>query len=306
MTGLRALLALAAASAAVGAAGRALTPQPTRWLTIDGRRVAVTETGEGPPILLIHGLAGQAGNFHRLTPHLAGFRCIIPDRPGTGWSDPAAPGATGLSGHAATAAALIEAMGTGPVLVVGHSLGGAIALRLARDRPDLIAGLVGLGALTGPQVPQLAALGADIGRKPLLRAGMVRLLGAPLAPVMVPMFIAATFGPEPMPPGFAVPGGIYAGLAPRMTAALLRDLRGVAEDTARLRTDLPDLRLPVTLLHGTEDRVLPVAQHALPAALAIPDADLWLPHGGHMLPATQPELVATAIRSTATRAGMAP
>ena len=304
--GLRTLLALAAGSAAVGAVGRALTPRPTHWLTLDGRRVAITEVGRGPPLLFLHGLAGQAGNFHRLTPHLAGFRCLIPDRPGTGWSDAAAPGGAGLAGHAATAAALIEALGTGPVLVVGHSLGGAIALRLALDRPDLVAGLVGLGALTGPQAPCLTALGAGIGRHPLLREGVVRLLTAPLAPALVPLFISASFGPEPVPPGFAIPGGLYAGLAPRMAAALLRDLEGVAEDTARLRADLPRLRLPVTLVHGIEDRVLPPADHALPAAMAIKGADLWLPHGGHMLPATRPELVAAAIRASAARAGLTP
>ena len=301
----RGLLALAAASAAVGAAGRALTPAPTRWLDLAGRRVALTESGAGPAILFLHGLGGQAGNFHRLTPLLPDFRCLVFDRPGSGWSDAAAPGAAGLEGHAASAAALIEALGAGPALVVGHSLGGAIALRLALDRPDLVAGVVGIGALTGPQAPELAALGAGIGRRPLLREAGVRLLSAPLAPVLAPLFLKASFAPEPLPPGFAIPGGLYAGLAPRMAAALLRDLEGVADGAPRLRADLPGLSRPVTLVHGIDDHVLAAATHALPAALAIPEADLWLPRGGHMLPATQPGLTATAIRAAATRAGLA-
>lgn len=304
--GARGLLALAAASAALGAAGRALTPRPSRRLSLAGRRVAVTESGRGPAVLLLHGLAGQAGNFHRLTPLLPDFRCLVPDRPGTGWSDAAAPGRAGLEGHAASAAALVEALADGPVLVVGHSLGGAIALRLALDRPDLVAGVVGLGALTGPQAPTLAALGAGIGRRPLLREAVVRLLTAPLAPVLAPLFLKASFAPEAVPPGFAIRGGLYAGLAPRMAAALLRDLEGVAEGAPRLRTDLPGLTRPALLVHGIEDHVLTPAGHALPAAAAIPEAELWLPHGGHMLPATQPGLVAAAIRAAAARAGLTP
>src|SRR5699024_11227490 len=124
------LAGLAALTTGVGLAGKALTPRPDRFLHINGRRVALTESGEGPAILMLHGLGGQAGNFSRLAPHLDGFRLLIPDRPGAGWSDAAGPGMTGLAGHAATGAAILRAAKAGPALVVGHSLGGAIALRL--------------------------------------------------------------------------------------------------------------------------------------------------------------------------------
>lgn len=284
--------------------GRALTPRPTRWLKIGGRRIAVTESGSGPLVLLVHGLGGQAGNFHRVTPLLPGFRCVAVDRPGTGWSDPAARGAAGITGHAATLAALIEALAAGPALVVGHSLGGAIGLRLALDRPDLVAGLVGIGALTGPELTAPARLVAGLARRPFAREAVARLLTAPLAPPLGIWSTRLAFTPEAIPPGFALPGGLFAGLAPGMVSGLMRDLEVVAQGSPALRAALPGLARPVLLVHGTEDHVLPWHRHALPAARAIPDAGLWLPHGGHMLPATRPGLVAAAIRDTAARAGL--
>lgn len=295
---------LFAASVALGALGRSLTPRPDRWLRLGDRRIAITETGSGPPVLFLHGLGGQAGNFHLLLPLLDRFRCIIPDRPGSGWSDPAPPGRTGIDFHAAKAAAIIEALSVAPALVVGHSLGGAIALRLALDRPDLVAAVVCIGALTGPQLPVLAEIGAFAGRRALLREALVRIFGVPLTPALAAWFIKASFSPDRVPPGFAVPGGIFAGIAPRMATALIRDLEVVATGATRLRADLADFAMPVTLLHGLSDRILHHQQHAVPAATLIRGAELWLPDGGHMLPATHPALTAQAIHATASRAGL--
>lgn len=302
------LAGLAAVTAGVGLVGKALTPRPNRVLQVNGRRIALTETGEGPTILMLHGLGGQAGNFSRLTPYLDGFRVLIPDRPGAGWSDSAGPGMTGLEGHAATAAGTLRARQSGPALVVGHSLGGAIALRLALDHPDLVAGVVALGALTGPDLPDLArksaALMAALGQQPVLSGAFTHLLTAPLAAILGPAFLHTSFAPEPVPKGFMRSGGLFAPLSPQMVGGVIRDLAGVAHDTAKLRRDLPNLSQPVALLHGLEDRVLSPKNHAVAAAALIPDADLLLTQGGHMLPATQPALVAAVIRETAQRANL--
>lgn len=253
-------------------------------------------------MLFLHGLGGQAGNFCRVTPLLGDFRCVVMDRPGSGWSDPAAPGAAGIAGHAATAAAVIEALAAGPVLVVGHSLGGAIGLRLALDRPDLVAGFVGIGAMTGPELAAPARLTAGFARHPLLREGAAQLLTAPLVALLGPWSTYLAFTPERVPRGFMRRGGLFAALSPRMASALMRDLEVVAHGAPALRADLPRLDRPVLLVHGTSDHVLPHANHAIPASHLIPGADLWLRKGGHMLPGTQPELVAEAVRALAARA----
>jgi pimeloyl-ACP methyl ester carboxylesterase len=108
-------------------------------------------TGEGsrPPILLLHGLSSNASFWGRLASKLRGRRLIALDQrahglsgaPDTGY-EPAA--------LAADAAALIEELGLDRVVVAGHSWGATIALQLAADRPDLVAGLA---VIDGPVRP---------------------------------------------------------------------------------------------------------------------------------------------------------
>jgi len=98
--------------------------------------------GEGQPLLLLHGLAGSAGNWVELLAGLlAEYRVLAVDLPGHAGSGRLRRGAT-TAHFAAAAAAVLEAEAQGPALVAGHSFGGLVALRLAQARPDLVAGLL--------------------------------------------------------------------------------------------------------------------------------------------------------------------
>lgn len=286
----------AAASQGAGLIGRAVTAKPTRYLRIGDRRVALYEKGTGPAVFMIHGLGGQSCNFYRLFDRLEDFRRIAIDRPGAGWSDHAPRGGSDLVGHATTAAEAIEKSGAGKVILVGHSLGGAIALKLALERPDLVAGLVVIAGLTGPQLPRLASRAAKLGALPLLREISSHVLSAPLMPVLGPYFGHASFHPDPVPPQFMTQGGALMSLQPKAISAVWRDLEIVAKDSLQLRDDLHRISVPTTIIHGTQDRVLPYRTHAVAAARVIPGATLVLTEGGHMLPMTHPKLVAHAIR----------
>ena len=92
--------------------------------------------GGGPPLLLVHGFGGAAWNFSELAPLLPGRRLIIPDLPGHGGSSPL-PAPT-IAGFADLMAELLD----GPADVLGHSLGGVVALRLAERHPSLVRSLV--------------------------------------------------------------------------------------------------------------------------------------------------------------------
>ncbi|MBP2472481.1 pimeloyl-ACP methyl ester carboxylesterase [Crossiella equi] len=108
-------------------------------MVIDGVRV---HGDSGPPVLLLPGGAeGCEGFFPGLVEGLVadpGCRVVVHDRPGTGQ----APAAGGLAAASAHLAGLITRLDLGPVVVVGQSLGGAVATLLARDHPRLVAGLV--------------------------------------------------------------------------------------------------------------------------------------------------------------------
>ena len=92
--------------------------------------------GDGPPVVLIHGLGGAATNWTELAPLLARrHRVVAPDLPGHGRSAPLAE-VHGLTSYAEHVGLLAERLGALPAFVVGHSLGGVVSLRLAAARPD--------------------------------------------------------------------------------------------------------------------------------------------------------------------------
>jgi pimeloyl-ACP methyl ester carboxylesterase len=103
--------------------------------------------GVGPPLLLVHGFGGAASNFVELAELLAPrHRLVIPDLPGHGASTPL-PAAPNLAAYTDVLGALCDKEGA-PVDVVGHSLGGAIGIRLAARRTELVRRLV-LAAAAG-------------------------------------------------------------------------------------------------------------------------------------------------------------
>ncbi len=106
-----------------------------------GVRIRAFVGGVGPPLLLVHGYGGAAWNFTELQPHLQGRRLIVPDLPGHGGSSPL-PAAPTIRGFADALAPLLD----GPVDVLGHSLGGVVALRLAERHPALVRRLILAGA----------------------------------------------------------------------------------------------------------------------------------------------------------------
>ena len=101
-----------------------------------------------PQILAVHGLTGHGRRWQTLaTRHLPEFAIIAPDLIGHGRSSWAAP--WNIDANVGALAALLEADADDPVVVVGHSFGGAVALNLAAARPDLVAALVLLDPAVG-------------------------------------------------------------------------------------------------------------------------------------------------------------
>jgi len=116
----------------------------------DGVRLHYAEQGDpgGMPVVMLHGITDSWRSFESVMAHLpASLRVFAVSQRGHGESG--RPGRYRTRDFAADAAAFIEALGLGPALVVGHSMGSANAMRLAIDRPDLLRGLVTAGAFAG-------------------------------------------------------------------------------------------------------------------------------------------------------------
>ena len=108
---------------------------------VNGVRLACRVEGQGPPLLLLHGLGGSHDDWRKQVPEFARrYRVVAPDLRGFGASERQEPFT--VQQHARDAAALLEALGIPRAHVVGLSMGGAVAMELALSEPQRVAGLV--------------------------------------------------------------------------------------------------------------------------------------------------------------------
>lgn len=147
-------------------------------IEVDGIRLFHRTSGAGAPLVLVHGSWGDHHDWDVIAPALAERHTVIAyDRRGHGLS--VAPRAATVHDHVADLAALVEALGRGPVHLAAHSYGASIALRAAALRPHLFRSvaaheppLVRLLDESGPLAPALRAFRDAYARiEPLLRSG---------------------------------------------------------------------------------------------------------------------------------------
>jgi pimeloyl-ACP methyl ester carboxylesterase len=147
----------------------------TEFLSVDGGRIAYEVTGEGPLVVLAHGMGDSRDAYRFVVPHLvtAGYRAAATDLRGAGESDTSFTGYT-RTDIAGDLVALIRHLG-GPAVLVGHSISGGAATIAAATAPELVSAIVELAPFTRKQSIGLADL-----RVRSFRQGMSRLLGAGL------------------------------------------------------------------------------------------------------------------------------
>lgn len=279
-------------------------PPLGRFIDIDGARIHYLDQGSGPTILCIHGLAGQMRHFTcALLDKLKGdYRLVIVDRPGSGYSTRPPQSSAAIFAQARTLAKFAEALGLQRPLVVGHSLGGAIALAMALNHPEQVGGLALLAPLTHPQDELSPVFRALLIRSPLVRWIMAWTLAIPLSIRNAPTVLNAVFGPQPVPADFPTKGGGLLGLRPRAFVAASTDLVAVPEDLEAMPARYNSLTQPVGILFGTGDRILDPEAHGKGLAAKLPGADLELIEGeGHMVPICSAERAAKFIARMAQR-----
>src|SRR5579863_2290226 len=131
----------------------------TEFLGIPGGRIAYDVTGEGPLIVLSHGIGDRRQAFRFLVPELvrAGFRVAAADMRGHGESSEGDWKSISRTDVAGDLVALISDLG-GPAVIVGHSLSGGAATIAAATAPDVISGVVEIGPFTRPPAYSLGGL----------------------------------------------------------------------------------------------------------------------------------------------------
>lgn len=279
-------------------------PPVGQFVRIDGERIHYVERGEGRPILFIHGLGGTLHHMRRplMEEFGDGFRLIALDRPGSGYSTRAAGRDGRLSEQARFIAGFIDELGLDRPLLVGHSLGGAIALRVALDYPDKVSGLALLSPLTQHEGEMRREFRPLAIRSPLRRRLVASTIAVPMMLKNAPKTLAFVFGPQQPPENYAVAGGGMAGLRPAHFYATSTDLVALEHEIERQEDRYGEIAVPVGILFGTKDRVLDYRRHGLPMKEKIAGLDLEIVEGvGHMPQYAVPERVGAFIRRVAGR-----
>ncbi|NMO88780.1 alpha/beta fold hydrolase [Actinomycetospora sp. TBRC 11914] len=298
---------------ALGALGDPTPHWPGRHVTVGGTRLHVRETphrgntGAGGTVVYVHGLGGSSTNWTDLAAALSSrWHGLAVDLPGFGRTEPLPTRDYSLRAHADTVTAFLRSL-DGPVHLVGNSLGGAVALSVTADHPDLVRTLT----LVSPAVPDLRPAPARLGD------GKMALAAIPLLGARTRRELAAedagTRLRRTMRLCYADPGCVseaaFAQAAaeaaerldlPWVAEAMQRSFGGLvgtwfARGAGSLWATAARVACPTLVVWGERDRLISVRKGRRTVA-TVPRARLLrLPDVGHVAQMETPELVARAV-----------
>ena len=258
----------------------ALAPQAGR-LDVAGVSTAIIDTGPSsqagaaPPALLLHGSGPgvtAAANWRAVIPALTeGRRVIAPDQLGFGGTATGEPRTYGRAAWTAHALALLDALGAGTVDIIGNSMGGAIALSLAIARPQAVRRIVLMGSM-GVAMALPSGLDTVWGYTPGVEQ-MREVIGlfAHDRRLITDDLIQLRYQASLSPP-----------VRDSWQAMFPAPRQRWVDDLALSGAELASVRVPVLLVHGRDDRVVPWRASSAQLIDLLPDARLHvLPGCGH-------------------------
>ncbi|HET9442039.1 MAG TPA: alpha/beta fold hydrolase [Acidimicrobiales bacterium] len=278
-------------------------PVERRSVNLHGHRFAYREASPGgddadlPVLLLVHGMAGSSTTWRAAMPALARhYRVIAPDLLGHGHSDKPRHDYS-LGAHATCLRDLLVAVGADRATVVGHSLGGGVAMQLAFQYPELCERMVlvssgGLGPEVSWMLRALALPGVEL-LMPLIFPGVIRDAGNAVSRGLGRIGFRAPHLEEQW-------RGYVSLTDPANRQSFLRTLRAVVDSGGQCVSAHDRLylaaRVPTLVVWGEKDRTIPVS-HAAAAHRAVPGSRLEVFDGcGHFPHVERPERFVEAVR----------
>lgn len=281
------------------AAAEAAYPPTGQFVTVNGLRLHYEMQGTGPDLVMIHGASGSLRDLtFRLRDQLTDrYRVTVVDRPGFGHSDPLPE--ISLRAQARAIAAGMAQLGVKDPLVLGQSYGGAVALAWAMEGGPRALVLVGSPSLPWPGTldPWYRLTSNPVGRA----------LAIPLASAFVPdayvrSAIEAVFAPDPVPPGYDDWLGTPLTLRWASLATNTAQVNALRAELVTMEPLYPGLSLPVELIHGSADTIVPLDIHSRPLSRLLPNVRLTVIDGaGHMPHHAHADAVIAAIDRAALR-----
>jgi pimeloyl-ACP methyl ester carboxylesterase len=289
-----------AASGLIGADAEQAHPPAGRFVDLPGGRMHLVEAGSLSPsrasVVLLHGATSHhADLFDVLGPRLSGMAHVVAvDRPGHGWSDRLGGREMADPGRQAAAVmAALDGVGVGTVVLVAHSLAGAMAARMALDHPERVVGLVLLGAVTHPWPGAKITWYYHPSAWPVFGPAFIRSVVTPVGALVLEPSIAGVFAPQAPPADYARRAQIKLALRPASFAANALDVRVMYGYVTRQAPLYSALRMPVVAIAGDADTVVWTHIHSHGMAREAPRGRLIeLPGVGHMPHHAAPDLIA--------------
>ena len=296
-----ALAALALVNRNLAKKAEQANPPAGRFLDVNGVRLHYVERGSGEPLVLLHGNGSMIQDFESsglIDLAAKDYRVIIFDRPGFGHSDRPRNVVWTPDAQAELIKQALGRLDARNAIVLGHSWGASVAVTLALKYPDLVRGLVLASGYYYPTArPDVVAMGAPA--LPLVGDILSHTLSPLVSRAIWPLMMAKIFGPQSVPEKFeAFPKEMA--LRPSQIRASAAEAALMIPDAYKLRGQYADLKMPVVIVAGEQDRLIDIDTQSARLHSDITQSKFHrLPGNGHMIQQTATDQVMSAIREVA-------
>jgi pimeloyl-ACP methyl ester carboxylesterase len=273
-------------------------PAAGRFLHVDGVRLHYVEQGSGERLVLLHGNGSMIEDFESsglVDLAARNHQVIVFDRPGFGHSDRPRNVVWTPDAQAELIKHALERLDVSNAIVLGHSWGASVAVALALKYPDLVRGLVLASGYYYPTArPDVIAMGAPA--LPVIGDVLSHTLSPLISRAIWPLLMAKIFGPASVPEKFgAFPKEMA--LRPSQVRASAAESALMIPDAFRLRNRYADLKMPVVIIAGEQDRLIDIDTQSARLHADVPQSRFHRVAGsGHMIQQTATDQVMSAIR----------
>jgi pimeloyl-ACP methyl ester carboxylesterase len=282
-------------------------PPTGRFLKVDGVHLHYIERGRGEPLVLFHGNGTHGRDFDisgLVDMAATHYRVIVFDRPGFGHSERPADRVWSAEAQAALLHKALRLLGVERAVVMGHSWGTQVALALALNHPAMVKSLV---LASGYYFPSVRAdiIPLMVPAVPVLGAVVRHTLAPWIGRMLWPLTLRRLFGPSRVTRHYASRYPVWMSLRPSQIKAGAAETGLMIPGALSLSQRYDRIEVPVVLLAGESDRVVPARQQTvrLHEALSLSEMHL-LPNAGHMIHHVQPHEVMLAIDRAAQAASL--